>query len=253
MNMIDVAFGSESVSFPAGYRVVDIRDTLKHVLNIPPDAQPRVNGELVDWEERVDSGTLEFVKAKGSKGGGWAVDGELPERFRPHLDEFRRTHPSPKDWYEPEPGVYLYREAALYAEFGPPSADEIGREILRFTALGGQADDRPASAAPPDPLGQRRTPHYDNELRRITVGGVLIKKYHEPSRNQIAVLIAFEEAGWPAVIDDPIPGSRVEPKRRLRDTVAGLNASHRAKNIVLFHAENDGEGISWELVDQQQR
>lgn len=252
VSTIEVVFWSEALSFPAGHRAIDIRDTLKHPLNIAADAEPWVNGKRVGWGDRMHTGPLEFVKAAGSKGGGWATEEELPERFRPHLESFRRTHPALKDWCEGEPGVYLYREAAIYAEFGHPTADDVGREMFRFVALlGGQAGAPPASAAGAS-LPQNRVPHYDEELRRLTVGGQLIKKYHEPSPNQIAILIAFEEAGWPAVMDDPIPSRPgVDPKRRLRDAVAALNGHHKIKSIMRFHAENDGEAVSWELLDRQ--
>ena len=70
LGKVDVVYGAESTSLElSGYKVQDVRDTLKHVLNIPNDAQARVNGNLVDGEyilQELD--TLEFVKVAGQKG-----------------------------------------------------------------------------------------------------------------------------------------------------------------------------------------
>jgi hypothetical protein len=67
---VEVLFGSESQTLQlSGHSVQDTRDTLKHVLNIPNDAQARVNGNLVDGSYILqENDTLEFVKVSGQKG-----------------------------------------------------------------------------------------------------------------------------------------------------------------------------------------
>lgn len=67
---VEVVFGSESQTLQlSGHSVQDTRDTLKHVLNIPNDAQARVNGNLVDGNYVLqENDTLEFVKVSGQKG-----------------------------------------------------------------------------------------------------------------------------------------------------------------------------------------
>ena len=70
LGKVEVVYGAESTSLNlSGYKVQDVRDTLKHVLNIPNDAQARVNGNLVDGNYILqESDTLEFVKVAGQKG-----------------------------------------------------------------------------------------------------------------------------------------------------------------------------------------
>jgi hypothetical protein len=67
---VEVIYGSEAQTLQlSGHSVQDTRDTLKHVLNIPNDAQARVNGNLVDGNYILqESDTLEFVKVSGQKG-----------------------------------------------------------------------------------------------------------------------------------------------------------------------------------------
>jgi hypothetical protein len=67
---VEVVFGSESQTLSlSGHSVQDTRDTLKHVLNIPNDAQARVNGNLVVGNYVLqENDTLEFVKVSGQKG-----------------------------------------------------------------------------------------------------------------------------------------------------------------------------------------
>ena len=70
LGKVEVVFGAESTTLDlSGHKVQDVRDTLKHVLNIPNDAQARVNGNLVDGEYVLQANeTLEFVKVAGQKG-----------------------------------------------------------------------------------------------------------------------------------------------------------------------------------------
>jgi antitoxin (DNA-binding transcriptional repressor) of toxin-antitoxin stability system len=65
-----VTYGAESMNVSAAGRTVgEIRQHMKHVLNIPEDAQSRVNGNLVDGDYVLqDNDTLEFVKVSGQKG-----------------------------------------------------------------------------------------------------------------------------------------------------------------------------------------
>ncbi len=67
---VEVVFGSESQTLKlSGHSVQDVRDTLKHVLNIPDDAQARVNGNLVNGDYALnEQDVLEFVKIAGQKG-----------------------------------------------------------------------------------------------------------------------------------------------------------------------------------------
>ena len=93
-------------------------------------------------------------------------------------------------------------------------------------------------------------PNWDRDARRFLVGGCLIKHFRVPSPNQEAVLDAFQEEGWPASIDDPLPPvPDQQPKRRLRDTIKCLNLNQVAP-LIRFHGDGTGQRVSWELVAQ---
>ena len=51
-------------------------------------------------------------------------------------------------------------------------------------------------------------PNWDRGSRAFVVGEYLIKRFRVPSPNQETVLNAFQEEGWPAAIDDPLPPVR---------------------------------------------
>ena len=73
-------------------------------------------------------------------------------------------------------------------------------------------------------MDEKVKPHYDTARRELTVAGKLIKRFRRPSKNQVGLLMAFEEEGWPEMIFDPLPGeANVDAKHRLRDTVYHLN------------------------------
>ena len=67
---VEVLYGAEAQTLSiSGHDVSTVRGELKHVLNIPDDAQARVNGELVDGNYILqEHDTLEFVKVAGQKG-----------------------------------------------------------------------------------------------------------------------------------------------------------------------------------------
>src|SRR5207249_2861578 len=65
------------------------------------------------------------------------------------------------------------------------------------------AHDRGPSIAeaqsPPD------RPYYDRERRELFLGSVLVKQFKQQSSCQELILLSFQELGWPARIDDPLP------------------------------------------------
>ncbi len=91
-------------------------------------------------------------------------------------------------------------------------------------------------------------PSWDRDRRVLRVDGCIVKQFKVPSPSQEAILTAFEEEGWPAAIDDPLPPhSEQNPKRRLRNTIQSLNANQ--KNPLLhFRGDGSGERILWELT-----
>ena len=89
-------------------------------------------------------------------------------------------------------------------------------------------------------------PQWDCDRREIRYKGQLVKQYKLPSPNQEMILMAFEEEGWPARIDDPLSAKGEQPpKRRLHDTIRSLNR-HQKEFLIRFKGDGTGEGILWE-------
>ena len=97
---------------------------------------------------------------------------------------------------------------------------------------------------------QSPTPHWDAETRELRMNGQVVKRFKWHALNQEAVLAVFEEEGWPVRIDDPIPPQpEQDPKRRLSDTIKCLNRK-QTNELIRFHGDGTGEGVTWELVGQ---
>lgn len=138
-----------------------------------------------------------------------------------------------------------------------PAGVRVAQCLLRDTSakangqaggsLPGQvADESPAlrDHQTPDPLPM---PRWDRDRHEFRVGRRLVKVFKLPSPNQEAVLMAFEEEGWPPRIDDPLsPVAELDPKRRLHDTIKGLNRNQK-NCLVRFMGDGTGEGVRWEL------
>lgn len=90
-------------------------------------------------------------------------------------------------------------------------------------------------------------PCWVERTREFMVGGVLIKRFRQSSKNQATILRAFEEEGWPQTIDDPLPpDGEVDPKERLRATIKSLNR-HQSRQLIHFSGDGTGQVICWEL------
>ena len=88
-------------------------------------------------------------------------------------------------------------------------------------------------------------PLWDPNRLELHCHQQLVKRYRVPSRNQVAILNAFQEDNWPARIDDPIPPDPDRcSKRRLLDTIKNLNRNHKYR-CIRFHGDGTGEGVLW--------
>jgi hypothetical protein len=119
----------------------------------------------------------------------------------------------------------------------------------------------PAPPAPPHdrlPIGSVRTrgadggpplPTWDRDRRILRLDGRIVKQFKVPSPTQEAVLAAFDEEGWPAAIDDPLPPHPdQDPKRRLRNTIQHLNANQK-NPLLCFRGDGSGERVLWERAE----
>jgi hypothetical protein len=89
-------------------------------------------------------------------------------------------------------------------------------------------------------------PRWDTDRQELWFHGLLVKRFRLPSLNQVTILAAFEEEGWPARIDDPLPPKPAQDsRRRLHDTVRNLNRSQR-NHLLRFSGDGTGLGVLWE-------
>ena len=97
-------------------------------------------------------------------------------------------------------------------------------------------------------LQDPQRPRWDRDRHQLSLGRRLIKEFKLNSPNQEAVLMAFEEEGWPPRIDDPlVPHPDTEPKERLRNTIKSLNRK-QVHRLIRFMGDGTGEAIRWELI-----
>lgn len=112
-------------------------------------------------------------------------------------------------------------------------------EIGRYTSL------ESATTEPPSEV----KPYWDSDLMALWFGDKLIKAFREEAENQKLVLGAFQKQEWRHRIDDPIVRHAGEPtlrrKRRLRDTITGLNADHITPGVIRFRGDGTGKGVIW--------
>lgn len=92
-------------------------------------------------------------------------------------------------------------------------------------------------------------PQWDSQRRVLGLNGTVVKTFKWEAMNQQTVLNAFEEEGWPARIDDPLPPHPDQnSKRRLSDTIKCLNRKQEMP-IIHFRGDGTGEGVIWEFAD----
>ena len=127
------------------------------------------------------------------------------------------------------------------------SASELAEQIRAIRGMV-QSASLPSSEAEEanagrDALGKtEEKPTWDQERRELWFRGTLCKSFRQPAKNQEAVLNAFQEAGWPPRMDDPIPPSlEVDPKERLAETCRSL----RRNPLLEFERDGTGEAVLW--------
>ena len=87
--------------------------------------------------------------------------------------------------------------------------------------------DSPFDPTPRKEAAEER-PRFDHETGELWFAGQCIRSRKRPAPNQVLILEAFEEEGWPPQIDDPLPGGCDDPRARLHDGLRQLNASRVA-------------------------
>jgi hypothetical protein len=93
-------------------------------------------------------------------------------------------------------------------------------------------------------------PHWNAAQRELWYAGQLVKRFRVRAANQELILAAFEEEGWPARVDDPLPGlaKLVLAKIRLRVQIERLNGAHATPGLLRFRGDGTGQGIVWQAL-----
>jgi hypothetical protein len=90
-----------------------------------------------------------------------------------------------------------------------------------------------------------QVPLWDSDLHELRLGRKIIKRFRCPAHAQELILSVFEEEGWPAKIDDPLPMTKnIDPKRRLHQTIRNLNRAQSPHGIH-FSINGNGQSIRW--------
>ena len=93
-------------------------------------------------------------------------------------------------------------------------------------------------------------PVWNKGRRELCFGGVVVKRFRHPAKNQLSVLESFQELRWPAHIDNPLTGGdSVDARDRLHDTIRRLN--NHIGRVIHFMSDGLGQGITWELRNPQ--
>jgi hypothetical protein len=96
-------------------------------------------------------------------------------------------------------------------------------------------------------------PVWNADIFRLSIGHLVVKEFRGPAKNQQRILAAFQEEDWPLRIDDPLPPiAKLEPVRRLHDTVAALNR-HQRNRLLRFSADGVGRGVKWTIMRESGR
>lgn len=175
---------------------------------------------------------------------------EVDDNLDPRLDKY----PLKQELLEGSPGKLLHRCYYRWGVVGmwmkarkvpqPRAIIELAYELNLLS----EADHRRLLAAVGEkestPATQR--PSWDHGTGKLHYGGKLARQVQNPGRatNIVAILDAFEEQGWPARIDDPLPDGG--DKQRLREAIRTLN---QGLSRLRFRADGTGSGICWEPAD----
>ena len=88
-------------------------------------------------------------------------------------------------------------------------------------------------------------PSWNAETGVLTFRGLIVKQFTQEARLQRLILASFEELGWPARIDDPLPGNPARQQERLHNAIKRLNLC-QVHHLIHFRRDGTGEGIIWE-------
>jgi hypothetical protein len=90
---------------------------------------------------------------------------------------------------------------------------------------------------------------WDETLRELRLGRLLIKRFRQPAPIQELILRKFQAAGWPPSTPSPLPPSpQHDPGVHLRDAVKCLNRAQHPPGIR-FHVNHGSTVIYWTVEE----
>jgi hypothetical protein len=110
----------------------------------------------------------------------------------------------------------------------------------------------PARQLLPAPAGvlEPARPVWHSRRRVLSYRGLVVKRFRVWTPNQIPILEAFEEEGWPVMVYSPLSAdTEYQARAMLNDAVKRLNRTHVTPGLLRFHGDGTGEGIRWEALD----
>lgn len=93
-----------------------------------------------------------------------------------------------------------------------------------------------------EPVSQSDKPRWDAASGKLYLGNQLVRRVRllqHPSNVQ-QILDAFQAAGWPRQIKNPLGGDQQTLHQTLRSLHTGLSG-------LRFHSQEGGQAVSWEL------
>jgi hypothetical protein len=187
----------------------------------------------------------------------WLVAKEFVEHGREssvYGASHRAFHPGAGFVFDSRTCVVLTTTGAAFAgAFLNHSIGSPQRSLVGPTSSIAGGETRVLENQPADAVNLNRSryfackPCWHRARRELLLDRIVVKRFRVPAQNQEVILSAFEEDGWPAQIDDPLPiKGGVDPHVRLHDAVNRLNRA-QTNPLLRFHGNGTGTGISWKL------
>jgi hypothetical protein len=116
-----------------------------------------------------------------------------------------------------------------------------------LTVLGARAIEQLATTAR-SVLNDHVRPLWDRQRRVLSFDGAPVIRFDRRSPNQQSILDAFQDAGWPERIEDPLGAAdEIPAAARLHDTIKCLNRRLGRTAPFRFAGDGTGCGVRWEL------
>ena len=105
----------------------------------------------------------------------------------------------------------------------------------------------PCHSVATDPV---RTLRPEFEHRELRVAGISIRRFLRGEGNQYRILQAFQMAGWPLFVENPLGRPTIfDARHRVSDAVTALNRRQKVK-LIHFWVERGTQSVFWEFLHE---